>query len=54
MEYYWYRASSRPPADKFVNNFYGFKEKQEYMQCELYDLRIVDRCTLDELFDKYF
>ena len=54
MKYYWYKAKRRPPADKVVNGFYGFEKQQEYMECQLYDLRFIAYETFDELCDRYF
>lgn len=59
-KYYWYQAHQniypRPQlADvKIVGNHFGYTEEPPYKDIEKYDLRFVDKCTLDELFDKYF
>ena len=39
---------------KIVSNHFGYEEEPPYADIEKYDLRFVDRCTIDELFDKYF
>lgn len=39
---------------KIISNHFGYKTEPPYKDIEKYDLRFVDRCTLDELFDKYF
>ena len=57
---YWYKAHQnthpRPRLTdvKIVSNHFGYKDEPPYKDIEKYDLRFVDRCTIDELFDKYF
>lgn len=58
--YNWYRAHQnvypRPQLldVKIVSNHFGYKSEPPYEDIEKYDLRFVDHCSLDELFDKYF
>ena len=39
---------------KIVSNHWGFEDAPSYEQVETYELRYVDTCTTDELFDRYF
>lgn len=58
-EYYFYKAHQniypRPalPNVKIVNNHFRYENEAPYEDIEKYDLRFVDRCTVDELFDKH-
>lgn len=57
---YWYKVHQnthqRPqlPDAKIVSNHFGYLKEPPYTDIEKYDLRFVDYCTTDELFDKYF
>lgn len=58
-KYNWYKAHQnyypRPRLTdvKIVSDRFGYKTEPPYEDIEKYDLRFVDRCTTDELFDKY-
>ena len=57
---YFYKAHQNTypipklPDVKIISNHFGYEEEPTYEDIEKYDLRFIDRCTLDELFDKYF
>lgn len=57
---YFYKAHQnihpRPVLQnvKIISNHFGYLNEPPYKDIEKYDLRFVDRCTIDELFDKYF
>lgn len=58
-EYNWYKAhqnvtSKIPTGAKRINDHLGYISEPPYEHVEEYDLRYVDKCTMDELFDRYF
>lgn len=59
-KYNWYKAHQniypRPVLQsvKIISNHFGYSNEPPYEDIEKYDLRFVDVCTTDELFDKYF
>ena len=61
----WYKMHNYPRPEEYkmidncvkvVSNHCGFLEGHGpgYSDIELFDLRYIDTCTMDELFDKYF
>jgi hypothetical protein len=61
----WYKVHNYPSVEhyapivncvKHVSGHCGFVEGRgpSYSDIELFDLRYIDTCTIDELFDKYF
>lgn len=53
-KYHWYRSKHKSKADKQVGEHYGYKDEPTYEVIEKFDLRFIDKCTLDDLFDRYF